>query len=37
MKEIEQQHLLQLEQRAFQADLEKARRENLEAEQRKAE
>ena len=37
MKEIEQQHLLELEQRAIQADLEKARREKLEAEQRKAE
>ena len=37
MKEIEQQCLLELEQRAIQADLEKARREKLEAEQRKAE
>ena len=37
MKEIEQQRLLELEQRAIQADLEKARREKLEAEQRKAE
>ena len=37
MKEIEQQRLLELEQRAIQADLEKARREKLEAEQRKVE
>ena len=37
MKEIEQQCLLELEQRTIQADLEKARREKLEAEQRKAE
>ena len=37
MKEIEQQHLLELEQGAIQADMEKARREKLEAEQRKAE
>ena len=37
MKEIEQQRLLELEQRAIQADLERARREKLEAEQRKAE
>ena len=37
MKEIEQQCLLELEQRAIQTDLEKARREKLEAEQRKAE
>ena len=37
MKEIEQQRLLELEQRAIQADLEKARREKSEAEQRKAE
>ena len=37
MKEIEQQCLLELEQRGIQADLEKARREKLEAEQRKAE
>ena len=37
MKEIEQQRLLELEQRGIRADLEKARREKLEAEQRKAE
>ena len=37
MKEIEQQCLLELEQRAIQADWEKVRREKLEAEQRKAE
>ena len=37
MKEIAQQRLLELEQRTIQADLEKARREKLEAEQRKAE
>ena len=29
MKEIEQQHLLELEQRAIQADLEKARRKKI--------
>ena len=37
MKEIEQKHLLELEQRTIQADLEKASREKLEAGQRKAE
>ena len=37
MKEMEQQRLLELEQRAIQADLEIARRENLEAEERNAE
>ena len=37
MKEIEQQCLPELEERGIQADLEKARREKLEAEQRKAE